>query len=236
MPLHVKNHTISSNDITNVGVFDTKVNRDGLLLHLDAADIDSYPGSGTVWFDISGNGFNANMSNISSSNWVLNGGVRSFETSEVTNQNFQIPSFPFPQNGRTYELWFNSKSYSIGWQTWFDDGGTERVLFGTSTNSIHVYPSNDFAAGLVANTWFHIAYTMVAGNNSTVLAYKNGVQIGTGVYGANLQSGFGTLYLLGDASTEVTSGFCSQMRVYNRVLNPYEIAENFQATRGRFGI
>jgi hypothetical protein len=46
----------------------------------------------------------------------------------------------------------------------------------------------------------------------------------------------GTLYLLGDAGTEVTSGFCSQMRVYNRVLNPYEIAENFQATRGRFGI
>ena len=236
MPLSVKNNIISSSDITSGGIFRSKVNRDGLMVYLDAAATDSYSGTGTVWYDLSGNGYNANMSNMSSSNWVLTGGVRAFETSEGTNQNFQIPSFPFPQNGRTYELWFNSKSYGIGWQTWFDDGGSERVLFGTSTDTIHVYPSNNFTAGLVANTWYHLAYTMVAGNGSTVFAYKNGVQIGTGVYGHALQGGPGTLYLLGDASTEVTSGFCAQMRVYNRELNPYEIAENFQATRGRFGI
>ena len=136
----------------------------------------------------------------------------------------------------TYELWFNSKSFSIGWQTWFDDSGSERVLFGTSTNSMHVYPSNDFAANLQINTWYHLAYTMVAGNGSTVLVYKNGKQIGTGVYSYAITSGTGTLYLLGDSSTEITSGYCAQMRVYNRVLNPYEIAENFEAGRGRFGI
>ena len=236
MAIYVKNNQVNSNDITSTGVFKSKVNRDGLMLHLDAASIDSYPGSGTVWYDLSGNGYNATMSNISSSNWVLTSGGRAFETSDGTNQNFYINSFPFPQNGRTYELWFNSKSYGIGWQTWFDDGGTERVLFGTSTDTIHVYPSNNFTAGLVANTWYHIAYTMVGGNGSTVLAYKNGVQIGTGVYGYPLQGGSGTLYLLGDAVSEVTSGFCAQMRVYNRSLNPYEIAENFQATRGRFGL
>ena len=27
----------------------------GLVLNLDAAKIDSYPGSGTTWYDISGN-------------------------------------------------------------------------------------------------------------------------------------------------------------------------------------
>ena len=236
MPLYIKGNQISSNDITSTGAFRSKINRDGLICYFDAANVNSYPGSGTIWYDLSGNGYNANMSNITSSNWVLTGGVRAFETSEGTNQNFQIPNFPFPQNGRTYELWFNSKSYGIGWQTWFDDGATERVLFGTSTDTIHVYPSNNFSAGLVANTWYHIAYTMVGGNGSTVLAYKNGIQIGTGVYGYELQGGSGTLYLLGDPSTEVTSGFCAQMRVYNRVLNPYEIAENFQANRNRFGI
>ena len=32
--------------------------QDGLVLHLDAANIKSYPGSGTNWNDLSGNGFN----------------------------------------------------------------------------------------------------------------------------------------------------------------------------------
>ena len=43
----------------------------GLVLHLDAADSNSYPGSGTVWTDLSGNGYNGTLTNgptFSSSN------------------------------------------------------------------------------------------------------------------------------------------------------------------------
>ena len=36
---------------------------DGLVLHLDAAKRDSYPGSGTVWRDLSGNGNNGTLVN-----------------------------------------------------------------------------------------------------------------------------------------------------------------------------
>jgi hypothetical protein len=35
----------------------------GLILHLDAANGQSYPGSGTVWYDISGQGANADLVN-----------------------------------------------------------------------------------------------------------------------------------------------------------------------------
>ena len=60
MPLYVKNNKIiSSNDITSTGVFRTKVNRDGLVVHLDAGDADSYAGPGaTTWYDLSGNANN----------------------------------------------------------------------------------------------------------------------------------------------------------------------------------
>jgi hypothetical protein len=37
--------------------------RDGLVLHLDAANIKSYPGTGTTWYDLSGNGNNAALLN-----------------------------------------------------------------------------------------------------------------------------------------------------------------------------
>ena len=35
----------------------------GLVLHLDAADTNSYPGSGTLWTDLSGNGNNGTLTN-----------------------------------------------------------------------------------------------------------------------------------------------------------------------------
>jgi hypothetical protein len=33
--------------------------KDGLVLALNAADVNSYPGSGNTWYDVSGNGNNA---------------------------------------------------------------------------------------------------------------------------------------------------------------------------------
>ena len=235
MPLNIKGNILSSTDVTSVGVFKSKVNRDGLMMYLDAGNKDSYPGSGTVWYDLSGNGYNGNMSNLTSANWVSYGGVMTFETSHVTDQNFKVSSFTFPSYNRTYEIWHNSKSYAIGWQSWFDDNNTERVLFGTSSNNIELYPGTVFTGGLVAGTWYHLAYTMF-GSEQTAFGYKNGVIIGSGLYGGTLASGTGTLYILGDGQTEVTSGYTAIVRVYNRALNPFEIAENFQADRGRFGI
>jgi hypothetical protein len=38
-----------------------KIVTDGLVLSLDAADKNSYPGSGTTWTDLSGRGFNCSM-------------------------------------------------------------------------------------------------------------------------------------------------------------------------------
>ncbi|MDC0119905.1 cadherin domain-containing protein, partial [Flavobacteriaceae bacterium] len=37
--------------------------KDGLLLHLDSRNSSSYPGTGSIWYDLSGNGFNGNLIN-----------------------------------------------------------------------------------------------------------------------------------------------------------------------------
>jgi hypothetical protein len=172
---------------------------------------------------------------MSAGNWVTYNGVKAFETNDTGNQGFRITSFPFPQSGRTYEIWINSKSFSIGWQTWFDDGGGERVLFGTDTNTIFVYPSANFTGNLVAGEWYHLVYTMTGGNGSTIVAYKNGSSVGTATYGYDIATS-GTLYILGDAGSEITSCYCSVARVYNRVLSSNEISSNFDAQRKRFGV
>ena len=209
---------------------------DGLILDLDAGSERSYPGSGTTWNDLSSSGYEATMSNMTASNWVTYNGVKAFETTDAYNQGFRVASFPFPQSGRTYEIWLNSKSFAISWQTWFDDGGTERVLFGTPVNDMRVYPTNTFSASLVAGEWYQLLYTMVGGNGSAVVGYKNGASIGTGTYGSALNAGPGTLFILGDAGSEITSCYCSIARVYDKVLTAAEVLQNYNAQRTRFGL
>ena len=191
------------------------------------------PKAWTEWRDLSGNGWVATMSNLSENNWVTNNGTKVFETNDTDNQGFRITGFPFPQNGRTYEIWLNSKSYGVGWQTWFDDGGGERILFGTNTNTVFVYPSNNFTANLVAGEWYHIAYTLTGAQNSTATAYKNGESLGSGTFTYPLATS-GTLYLLGDGGGEVTSGYYGVIRVYDRCLTAAEIQQNFNAQKSRF--
>jgi hypothetical protein len=216
--------------------FANTIVQQGLMLHLDADNPSSYAGAGTVWYDVSGNAYNAGMNNITPSNWVTYNGVKAFETNDTNNQNFTVGSFPFPQSGRTYEIWINSKSFSIGWQSWFDDGGGERVLFGTSTNTIHVYPSVEVSANLVVGQWYQLLYTMVGGNGTAVVVYKDGQAIGSGTYGYAINSGTGILLILGDTGSEITSCYCSTVRVYNRVLSAAEVLQNYNATKGRFGL
>jgi hypothetical protein len=188
------------------------------------------------WKDNSMNGYRAYMSNLSSANLVTVDGIKAWETSDVNNQGFRIPNFQTPgSGGRTYEVWLKSKSFALGWQTWVDDGG-ERILFGTSSNAVQMYPDLSFAANLVANTWYQIVYTLSGGAGSTCVAYVNGEQIGTGTFTSALSASPQTLMLLGDFGTEVTSCYCSMIRMYDRALTPTQVKDNFNAHRGRHGI
>lgn len=214
----------------------TGIVTNGLMIHLDALNPESYNGSGSVWYDFSGNSRNATMSNLSSSNWVTLGNTKAFETNDTSNQGFRVANFPFPQSsGRTYELWFNSKSYSIGWQTWFDDNATERILFGTSSNTMQIYPDLNFTANLQTGVWYHLVYTLDSAGGSTAKAYLNGALLNSGTYSSAITTGTGTLYILGDPGSEITSGYCSIARVYNRPLTSTEILQNYNAQKARHG-
>jgi hypothetical protein len=203
-----------------------------LVLCLDAGNTKSYPGSGTTWTDLSGNGYLATMRNLTASNWVLVDGQRTFETNDTNNQGFTVSNFVRPGTNRTYSIWLKSKSFSLGWQTWFDDG-SERILFGTSTDTVHIYPDVNLTANLQINTWYNLTYTL---SGTTAIGYVNGVSIGSGTYTYTLTPGTGDLWILGDNGGEISSCYCSYASAYNRALSAAEISQNFNALRGRFGI
>lgn len=84
--------------------------QNGLVLSLDAADRNSYPGSGTTWFDLSGNGWNGGLQNgISFSN--TNGGSFSFDgTDDTVTTSFPLTSLPALSNF-SIDCWMKIPSY-----------------------------------------------------------------------------------------------------------------------------
>ena len=109
------------------------------------------------------------------------------------------------------------------------------MLFRSSTNTVQVYPDLSFVANLQVGTWYQLVYTLAGGAGTTCNAYVNATSVGSGTYSSAIATS-GTLYILGDAGTEITSCYCSIARVYNRALSVTEITQNFNALRGRYGI
>jgi hypothetical protein len=80
---------------------------------------------------------------------------------------------------------------------------------------------------------------MVSTRNSDgfTSTYINGVLSNTGILTGSITNSQN--YRIGtdvNGTAEPFAGHLYLMRVYNRALNPYEIFENFQANRVRFGL
>jgi hypothetical protein len=75
---------------------------DGLLLHLDAGNDSSYNGSGTTWYDLSGNNRNATLVNTPTFDNTTNGGLFSFD--DTSYEYATIPNIG-DQSVFTVEVW-----------------------------------------------------------------------------------------------------------------------------------
>lgn len=220
--------------------FNPKIVTDGLVLCLDAANRKSYPGSGTVWTDLSGNGNTGTLTNgptyssgnsgyltLDGSNDFINGtSISSQLTTDITAEAWvyvssagvdwvRIIGTGGNTGNRTFGLWYASDRKLL-WQR-----------YGTADPSI--YPTSPI---LQLNTWHHVAATT---NGSSHALYLDGVSIGTntaaGPWSASKEAvtigfaGFHTYH----------NGRISNARLYNRALTDAEIKQNFNAHRGRFG-
>jgi hypothetical protein len=244
-----------------VGVFaGPDVSESGLVLALDAGNSKSYPGSGTTWTDLSGNGNTGTLVNgvgYSGSN----GGALTFDGVDDYGS---IPS-PSPLSGTklfTFEIWVNFTSItgdfgSINKCAWLFAGGTgsgfAQPEFGVySANNTSFTPNTiNFGTGgggtigslsinvssLMSNgNWYQIVLVRSASNAQTV--YLNASSIGTGNVSNSFTDGqtdFGAIH--GNASFDgYLNGRISNIKIYNRALTAQEVQQNYNATRGRYGI
>ena len=82
---------------------------DGLVLNLDAGNPQSYPGSGTTWTDLSGNGNNGTLLNGVGYD-SDNGGSLVFDGS---NDYVTTPLFGDSTTNRTFSVWYNPLNNTV---------------------------------------------------------------------------------------------------------------------------
>lgn len=235
MPLNIKNHIVSSNDITSTGVFKTKVNRDGLVLYYDGADVDSTGGGGSTWYDLSGSGYNGTLTNGASFT-STNGGSVLFDGSNdyvETNSSTIIPNGLSPF---TIEVLYTMTA-SGGGELFgnYGPGYTSGTIWFSGQYGIYINGAVYAAGAPLATGTRHMVSTR--NNDGFTTTYINGVVSNTGMLTASVSNSQN--YRIGtdvNGTAEPFSGHLYLIRIYNRALNPYEIAENFQANRGRVGL
>jgi hypothetical protein len=233
--------------------------QDGLLIYIDAANSKSYPGSGTNAVDLSGNGYNGTLKNgttFSTDNgnatWRFDG------TDDQVNVDTQ-PGYP-----STVDDPFTIESaiyVPTGTNWWSDNGSSGTTLvsrgnysgslgfrrYSTSNIGWWIRPSGtsrqvNYTADF--DRWYILTGTFDGTNNSDgMVFYVNGVSVGTQTVSDSLSTSFDNSSWLmggGGAFGGINGGHAGgdipYLRVYNRALTSAEAVQNFNATRGRFGL
>jgi hypothetical protein len=211
--------------------------KDGLVLLLDAGNPKSYPGSGTNWKDLSGNGNNGTLTNgptFSSGNAgsIVFDGIDDL-VSTSTNALFESQG--------AVSIWFNRST----------NNSDQRLIrrLGVNTNRFYLSVNQGSVSGVRGNgdvrnanftyaigQWVHVVWQWRLSDTLQQI-YINGNLNYNGTY-VPVVSGGDATFGLGQAAPAETwfGGSVSNVQVYNRLLTAAEVLQNYNATKGRFGL
>jgi hypothetical protein len=230
--------------------YQSKIVTNGLVLCLDAADKKSYPGSGTTWFDRSGNGKNGTLTNGPTFN-SANGGAIVFDgVDDYTSSNAVLLN----NADFSVSFWIKYQDTLLADRGLITTWSTSWQGFGIGTyatfGQIRSWASDGAGGGMnwgslsaIQNKWTNLVLTYNFFNpNKTQRGYIDGVFKNSESYGNSITHSTLQISRGGQTSSSqlslypYTNSLISNISIYNRALSPQEITQNFNATRGRFGI
>lgn len=217
---------------------------DGLVLALDSSTDRSYPGSGTTWFDLSGQENDcSSWLNMDATNYTGSypthfwfSGSTSSPVSMTVGQVLDTDK----SSSFTMEAWAN-RSGTGAWQTLI---GTQNVFAQIAVSATNQYaggenggggaqPFQYISEGSATDKWFHIVMTF---DGTSSLVYIDGnlesSASRTWVKGATMGNTYIGSY--NGSGAEDWYGKISVVRIYNRALSADEVAQNHNALKGRF--
>lgn len=228
----------------------------GLVLALDAADTNSYPGTGTAWYDLSGNNYTFTLSNANV--WTTHAGVRcmNFENGIAKYlPGGNLTDLPIYSN-ITICMYSTIKPADGDWKTlWRSVSGDHQVIISATDGiSLGMYDSatgtfidTGFDVNTLSNytTKFHFYVWKLSSSSPYYQFY----------YDDNLASSVGTLTNVNSQLTMGTAGIgayhnvsssptsfdqewgrISNFYYYNRHLSTAELQQIYNSTKTRFGL
>ena len=207
---------------------------DGLVLHLDAGNTRSYPGSGNTVYDLSGlgntsaltNGPTYNSSNLGA--FVLDGSndyiLVNSQANILSKTAYTKIAYIYISNFSTVN---NIISGGFSGQHAFWMFGTVRLNAGHNGSWATVVG----ATTLSLNTWYFAAVTY--SNSTGWKLYLNGREDGTSADTTTF-TGNQEIVIGAYSSGNNFTGRISNIQVYNRALTATEIFQNYNATKGRY--
>lgn len=212
----------------------------GLVLALDAAKRDSYPGTGTAWNDISGNRNNGTLINGPTFN-SDNGGSIVFDG---TNDRLTTTYTTSTLNNVSFEIWYkwngvvaynpllyigniNQNGYGLVLSNG-SSGTGNRIAIAMANVAYNILSSS---VTLNSSSWNHLVVTR---DTTTISLYNNGSFFASStsnpIVGANMAIGYP------DSSNSYTGagGNLSIMRFYTKCLTSSEVLQNYNATKNRY--
>lgn len=212
-----------------------------LLMCLDAANVKSYPGTGTTVSDIAGGGYTGTL--VNSPTFVTTGqGSLSFDgnnqymsfaqnTPTMSQMTVEVVCKllnPTPQT--TGFILGRSSSYRLI----YSSSGFDWIC-STSNNGWYTTGTTLSGSTTITN-WNHVVCTY---DGSRLRFYLNGVLVNTtsSDISGNVQNGSNFQMMNTDAANVSNgNGLISVARIYNTALTAANVRQNFNALRGRYGI
>ena len=233
----------------------------GLVLALDAADIKSYPRTGTVWYDRSGNGSTGILTgsvNYNNNSLIFTGGdIRgqinsilrlSSTVNNSSDYQFTIQAF-YKSNhiasgsasSPRYTIFsFTDPTYTVDGYKFLDleIWNNKYVIFngdGVSytTSGVIEYNNDLGTQSNTSGTITMVTMTIASGNYIQVFHNDNQLRLTKTL----AQSVSSSNLVLGSRVTGNTlNGQIYKFKFYNRVLSPQEVLQNYNANKSRFGL
>jgi len=232
-----------------------KIITSGLVIVLDAADRNSYIGSGTTWRDMSGNGNNCTLINGPTFN-STNGGSLFFDGADdylsipyfnLTTQSFAVETWFKPQQNTTYirgilscgDLWSgpfpDGSAGRPGWCLGYFPDNTQ-ISYGLTGGGV-VY--REYGPSLSANTIYNLF--MVRNTEENILRlYVNGTLYNSIAVPSSVSLTGNKLTIthqIWDFSPPGPFGDFYSIKVYdNKSFTSQEVLQNYNAQKSRFGL
>jgi len=208
---------------------------DGLVLYLDAANPLSYPGSGTVWYDLSNNDINGTMSN-STMGTFEDGNMRLNNTTDSLSFGHNILLEPA---NLTVSAWINLL-----------DRGDRHILltkwlgfsFEISSSGYPYFRLNGVSPGdltsseaLTWGSWYHITgvFDDVANHGDI---YINGINRGSATRTGSISYNQGSFNIPYVNNPVYGYGKIAVVQIYNKAITESENLQNYNALKNRFGL